>query len=108
MFKHFCLFQNISYYGLVSKDPILNPKPIDKMITLPFYPGCRYAAVPGLSNDNDASLVNMYSARPEQLVYHNHSFHIADLKVACLIQTSAVIKHECCIGFARDQDWPLW
>ena len=92
MFKHFFLFQNISYYGLLSKDPILNPKPIDRTITLPFYPGCRYAAVPGLSNHNDASQVDMYTARPDHLVYHDHSFHIGDLKVACLILTSSIIN----------------
>ena len=106
VFKHFCLFQNISYYGLLSKDPILNPKPIDRRITLPFYPGCRYAAVPGSSNHNDAVQVNMYSARPEHLVYHDHSFHIGDLKVACLILTS-LIKLKCCIGFPRYKVCPL-
>ena len=96
----------MSYYGLLSKDPILNPKPIDKKVTLPFYPGCRYAALPGSSNHNDAVQVNMYSARPEHLVYHDHSFHIGDLKVDCLTLTSS-INHKCCIGFARDQVWPL-
>ena len=97
----YLLFQNISYYGLVSKDPILNPKPIDKMITLPFYPGCRYAAVPGSSNHNDAALVDVYSARPEHLVYHDHSFHIGYLKVACLIQHSFPWNHH------RGKSWSL-
>ena len=79
--------QNVSWYGLLSEEPILNPKRIDKMITLPFYP------VPGSSNHNDGVQVNIYSARPEHLVYHDHSFHIGGLKVASLIQTSAWIKH---------------
>ena len=60
----------------------MNPKPIEKKISLPFYPGCRYAAIPGTSNLDDASQVNTYSARPEHLVYHDHVLHIGDLKVA--------------------------
>ena len=74
-------FQNVSCYGLLSKEPILDPKPTDKKITLPFYPGCRYAALPGTSNHNDASLVNTFPSRPEHLVYHDHSFHLGDIKV---------------------------
>ena len=73
--------QNVSCYGLLSKEPISNPKRIDKMITLPFYPGCRYAAIPGTSNHDNALQVDIYSARPEHLVYHDHSLHLGDIKV---------------------------
>ena len=60
----------------------MNPNPIDKHITLPFYPGCRYAAIPGTVNHDDASLVNLFSARPDHLVYHDHLLHLGDMKVA--------------------------
>ena len=99
----FFLFQNVSYYGLLSKEPILNPKLIDRKITLPFYPGCRYAALPGTSNHDDAVQVNTYSARPEHLVYHDHSFHLGDIKVACWFVTSLFMKNICCLDFGKDQ-----
>ena len=82
MYQHFHHFQNVSCYGLLSKEPIMNPKPVVKKITLPFYPGCRYAAIPGASNLDDVCQVDIYSARPEHLVYHDHVLHIGDLKVA--------------------------
>ena len=82
VYQHFHYFQNVSCYGLLSKEPIMNPKLIDKKITLPFYPGYRYAAIPGASNLDDSCQVDIYSARPEHLVYHDHVLHIGDLKVA--------------------------
>ena len=36
----------------MSKDTIVAPKLTGKRIGLPFYPGCRYAAIPGDSVNN--------------------------------------------------------
>ena len=74
------LFQHISCYGLMSTSPIMNPKPTGEEVHLPFYPGCRYAAIPDPSL-NDGAYVEIHSARPASLVYHDHSFHLFDLKV---------------------------
>ena len=92
--------QDVSCYGLLSKEPILNPKRIDKMITLPFYPGFIYAAIPGTSNHDDVAQVNMYSSRPEHLLYHDHSLHLGDLKVAYLFQPLVQTSNICCSDFA--------
>ena len=92
--------QNVSCYGLLSKEPILNLNRMDMMITLPFYPGCRYAAIPGTSNHDDAAQVNIYSSRPEHLVYHDHSLHLGDLKVAYLFQPLVQTSNICCSDFA--------
>ena len=73
-------FQTVTCYGLLSTDTILNPQQIKKQITVPFYPGYRYAAVPG-SGINDVVQVDIHPARPASLVYHDHCFHLMDLKV---------------------------
>ena len=59
---------------------ILNPHQIGKHINLPFYPAHRYAAVPG-SDINDEVQVEIHPERPASLVYHDHCFHLMDLKV---------------------------
>ena len=59
---------------------VLDPKKIGKHINLPFYPGYRYAAIPD-RGINDKVQVDMYSARPASLVYHDHCFHLMDIKV---------------------------
>ena len=58
----------------------MNPQPIGEEMHLPFYPGARYAAIPG-TRSNGKLQVEYYSARPVSLVYHEHSFHLFDLKV---------------------------
>ena len=76
----FSYLQIVSCYGLLSPDTIQNPQSIGKHISLPFYPGHRYAAVPG-SSINDMVEVVFHPARPEYLVYHDHCFHLMDVKV---------------------------
>ena len=85
------LFQHLSCYGLMSTNPVLSPKPIGREIHLPFYPGCRYAAIPDPSL-NDGAYVEIHSARPASLVYHDHSFHLFDLKVI-LYWLSEIFNH---------------
>ena len=58
----------------------MNFKPTGEVIHLPFYPGARYAAIPG-TRFNGKVQVEYYPARPVSLVYHEHSFHLFDLKV---------------------------
>ena len=42
-------FQTTSYYGLLSTTAIPALVPTGQMISLPFYSGCRYAAIPARS-----------------------------------------------------------
>ena len=74
------ILQNISCYGLVSADPISDPQLTGRSLVLPFYHGCRYAAIPGTSTDGSIQ-VDICLRRPEYLVYHHHCLHLADLKV---------------------------
>ena len=39
-------FQSISCYGLLSPDPIRSPQLTGWHLILPFFQGCRYAAIP--------------------------------------------------------------
>ena len=78
--NRFSYFQIVSCYVLLSPDTIRNPQCIGKHINLPFYPGHRYAAIPG-SSANDAVEVVIHPARPEYLVYHDHCFHLVDVNV---------------------------
>ena len=75
----FSYLQIVSCYGLLSPDNILNPQ-LTGQITLPFYPGSRYAAVPG-SSSNNVVQVDCYPTRPANLVYHDHCYHLMDIKV---------------------------
>ena len=81
----------------MSKDTIFAPELHGESIGLPFYPGCRYAAIPGDSINNvrnlfinDAELifsiyqvveVEIYRDRPACLVYYDHSFHLMDFQI---------------------------
>ena len=70
------------------------------MVTLPLYPGYKYAAYAAINNEEviklialvksfnyllciflQAGTVTFYNERPVKLVYHISSFHILDLKV---------------------------
>ena len=73
-------FLLIFCYGLVSADPISDPQLTGRSLVLPFYHGCRYAAIPGTSTDGSIQ-VDICLRRPESLVYHHHCLHLADLKV---------------------------
>ena len=65
---------------MLSPDTILNPQPTGQLITLPFYPGYRYAAVPA-SSINNVVQVDTYPTRPASLIYHEHCYHLMDIKV---------------------------
>ena len=73
-------FQSISCFGLLSPNPIHNPQLTGKCIILPFFQGCRYAAIPAPRRDGNIQ-VDIMTTRPEYLVYHDHCVHITDLKV---------------------------
>ena len=73
-------FQSISCYGLLSTEPIINPQLTGGCMILPFFHGCRYAAIP--CNRTDGVIqVDICKSRPESLVYHDHCLHLEDLKV---------------------------
>ena len=38
------LVQVVSCYGLLSTNPIMSPVATGRMVTLPYYPGCKYVA----------------------------------------------------------------
>ena len=73
-------FQSISCYGLLSPDPIRSPQLTGWHLILPFFQGCRYAAIPCTRTDGVIQ-VDIYKSRPESLIYHDHCLHIEDLKV---------------------------
>ena len=79
----------------MSTDTIVDPQPTGQGINLPFYPGCRYAAIPGQSS-NGVVEVDIYPSRPESLVYHDHSCHLMDLKVilslSCTLLTLLLLR----------------
>ena len=72
-------------------------------MTVYFYPGFRYVAFPARSSEDvrmhlyeslkqycmlKVATVNFYESRPEFLVYHEHIFHVMDLKVLnCYLQS---------------------
>ena len=72
--------QTISCYGLLSPNPILNTQLTGKTLILPFFHGCRYAAIPATRSDGNIQ-VDIMTARPESLIYHIHCLHLVDLKV---------------------------
>ena len=59
---------------------VLDPKQIGQHVNLPYYSGYRYAAIPGQGIDDKVE-VDFYQARPVSLVYHDHCFHLMDIKV---------------------------
>ena len=80
----------------MSTESILSPLPPGEWMNVYFYPGWRYVAFPARSTEDvrmclyftckkyvfvQVATVNFYQSRPESLVYHEHNFHIMDLKV---------------------------
>ena len=63
----------------MSKDPITAPKFTGRNIILPFHPGCRYAAIPGKSVNNQNVEVDLHDVRPYSIIYYDHVLHLADL-----------------------------
>ena len=100
--------QTVSCYGLLSQDTILNPQPTGQQITLPFYPGYRYAAVPG-SIINNLVQVDSHPSRPPSLVYHDHCHHLMDIKVSFFLILPKIIYRVSCLQIPKDNqfDSPL-
>ena len=44
-----------------------------------FHPGCRYAAIPGKSVNNQNVEVDLHDVRPYLIIYYDHVLHLADL-----------------------------
>ena len=63
----------------MSKNPIPTPKYTGRNIILPFHPGCRYAAIPGKSVNNQNVEVDLHDVRPYSIIYYDHVLHLADL-----------------------------
>ena len=63
----------------MSKDPITAPKFTGRNIILPFHPGCRYAAIPGKSVNNQNVEVDLNDVRPYSIIYYDHVLHLANL-----------------------------
>ena len=63
----------------MSKDPIIAPKFTGRNIIVPFHPGCRYAAIPGNSVNNQNVEVDLHDVRPSSIIYYDHVLHLADL-----------------------------
>ena len=64
----------------MSKDPISAPKYTGRNIILPFYPGCRYAAIPGKTVNNQNVEVDLHDVRPSLIIYHDYVLHLGDLR----------------------------
>ena len=63
----------------MSKDPITAPKFTGRNIILPFYPGCRYAAIPGESVNKQNVEVDLHDVRPYSIIYYDNVLHLANL-----------------------------
>ena len=63
----------------MSKVPIPAPKYTGRNIILPFHPGCRYAAIPGKSVNNQNVEVDLHDVRPYSMIYYDYVLHLADL-----------------------------
>ena len=63
----------------MSKDPIPEPKFTGRNIILPFHPGCRYAAIPGKSVNNQNVEVDLHDVRPYSIIDYDHVLHLAYL-----------------------------
>ena len=63
----------------MSKDPIIAPKFTGRNIIVPFHPGCRYAAIPGNSVNNQNVEVDLHDVRPSLIIYYDHVLHLANL-----------------------------
>ena len=63
----------------MSKVPIPAPKYTGRNIILPFHPGCRYAAIPGKSVNNQNVEVDLHDVRPYSIIYYDHVLHLANL-----------------------------
>ena len=59
----------------MSKVPIPAPKYTGRNIILPFHPGCRYAAIPGKSVNNQNVEVDLHDVRPYSIIYYDHVLH---------------------------------
>ena len=86
-----------SVYGLLSTEPICSLPKVIGQAYMPYYPGYVYAAVSSNANWKMVSKIyqiecgSMYflqgfivtycNSRPKNLVFHNHEFHVFDLKV---------------------------
>ena len=97
------IFQLASCYGLLSTESISSPLPSGEWMNVYFYPGFRYVAFPARSSEDvrmhlyeslkqycilQVATVTFYVSRPEFLVYHEHIFHVMDLKVLnCYLQS---------------------
>ena len=76
---------------------IVSPVPTGMQIEFPFYPGHIYAALKPLETDKvninncflqlftilvfQMSTVTVYTARPKELIYHDHEYQVMDFKV---------------------------
>ena len=63
----------------MSKVPIPAPKYTGRNIILPFHPGCRYAAIPGKSVNNQNVEVDLHDVRPSSIIYYDYVLHLANL-----------------------------
>ena len=74
----------------------ITPVPTGGWVKLPFYPGCRYVAIPPTSTEDvrkntywslsnsiqfKVATVTFHMSRPESLVYYQYGFHLMDIQV---------------------------
>ena len=93
-------FQANSFYGLLDVESIQSPMFNGKHLQLPYFPGHCYAAVK-TKDSSQVIFVSFFNAlrfwiskdptmilqkeKPQNLIYHIHSFHVLDLKVFQII-----------------------
>ena len=62
---------------------IVSPVPTGQWVEVAFYPGYRYVAYRARER-SQVCTVTLFEAMPGHLVYHDHLFHVMDLKVTML------------------------
>ena len=101
---HYFFLKVTSYYGLLSKTPILNPVATGKRIKIILHSACMIAAYPARSREEvnhfssswiwitvnilKAGTIQYYMERPQFLAYHEKSFHSMDLELCQCSQVS--------------------
>ena len=79
--RYILTFQNVSCYGLLDVNTVLTPIPTGQYVQLVYFPGLQYVACRAEESSQNMITVTVYEARPESLVYHNHEYHVTDIKV---------------------------
>ena len=82
----------------------MSPVPTGRWVEVAFFPGFRYVAYRAREG-SQVSTVSLCEAMPEHLVYHNHLFHVMDLKVTVITN---ILRFNYFVVVLPVQSHPVW